>query len=178
MLEKRTMESKTDYLIIGKVLKPFGLMGELKLLPITDNIGRFRNIKEIYLKEEQDFREVVVEGTRVTDSYVLIKLEGYNSKTDVEPLREKLFYVTRKQAVELEDGSYYYYDILNCTVKGLNGEIIGKVFDIQNAGSCDVYFVRSDCEKQEYQIPAVSDVIKRIDISQKEIIIDVIDGLM
>ena len=96
----------------------------------------------------------------------------------MEPFREKLFYVTRRQAIELDEGSYYYYDILNCTVKGLNGEIIGKVFDIQNAGSCDVYFVRSLYEKQEYQIPAISDVIKSIDISQKEIVIDVIDGLM
>ena len=178
MLEMRAMESKIDYLIIGRALRPFGLKGELKLLPITDNIRRFRNIKEIYLKEEQDFREVEVEGARVTDNFVFIKLKGYNSKTDVEPFREKLFYVTRRRAIELEEGSYYYYDILNCTVKGLNGEIIGKVFDIQNAGSCDVYFVRSLCEKQEYQIPAISDVIKSIDISQKEIVIDIIDGLM
>ena len=178
MIEMEAMESRTDYLIIGRALKPFGLKGELKLLPITDNIERFRNIKKIYLREEQDFKGVEVEGTRITNSYIIIKLKGFDSKIDVESLRDKFFYVTRRQATPLEDGSYYYYDILNCTVKGLNGEIIGKVFDIQNAGSCDVYFVRSFCKKQEYQIPAVSDVIKRIDISQKEIVIDVIDGLM
>ncbi|UCB44348.1 MAG: 16S rRNA processing protein RimM [Spirochaetota bacterium] len=172
------MVSKTDYLIIGRVLRPFGLKGELKLLPITDHIKRFINIKEVYLQEEKDFRSVEVEGTRITDRYVFIKLKNFDSKTEVEPLRDNLLYVTRGQASPLEEGSYYYYDILNCTVKSVNGEFIGKVFDIQNAGSCDVYFVRSSSEKQEYRIPAVSDVIKRIDISQKEIIIDVIDGLM
>ncbi len=172
------MESKRDYLIIGRVVKPFGLKGELKLLPITDNIERFRNIKKIYLKEEQDFKGVEVEKTRINNSVIIIKLKGFDSKLVVEPLRDRYFYVSRGQAVKLKEGSYYYYDILNCTVKDLNGEIIGKVFDIQNAGSCDVYFVRSFGEEQEYQIPAVSDVIKKIDIGHKEIVIDVIDGLM
>jgi 16S rRNA processing protein RimM len=168
----------TDHLIIGRILRPFGLKGEMRLLPITDDIERFRNVKEICLKERGGFREVEVEASRITDCRVIIKLKGFDSRTAAELLRQKFIYVTRKKAVKLEKGSFYFFDILNCTVKDLNGRIIGRVFDIQNAGSCDVYAVRSFNGNQEYNIPAVEDVIKNIDIGRKEITIDMIDGLI
>ncbi|MCK5569376.1 MAG: 16S rRNA processing protein RimM, partial [Spirochaetes bacterium] len=77
-----------------------------------------------------------------------------------------------------DDSSYYYYDLIGCSVRTLSGDILGDVYNIQNTGSCDIYFVRSQDEgKKELLVPAISQVIKKIDIAEKEIIIEVIDGL-
>jgi len=173
------VDSCIEYLVIGRILRPFGIGGEVKLLPITDDIGRFRDIRFVYLETSGGFQREAVERVRITNNAVFIKLETIGSRDDAEELREKFVYVDREHAATIDDSSYYYYDIQGCTVKTVQGEVIGRVFDIQNAGSCDVYFVRPEGSPDgEILIPAVRDVIRSIDTRNKEILIDPIDGLL
>ncbi len=173
------MKTETDFLIIGKVIKPFGIKGEVKLFPITDSMQRFNDLKSVYLKKGITFQKVAVKSARASNKFVLLKLNGYDSRNDVESLQGKYIYVARENAAKIGDGSYYYYDLLGCTIKTLQGDVLGTVYDIQNAGSCDIYFIRSCNSKQEdFMIPAVSDIVKEVNIRAKEIVIEVIDGLL
>ncbi len=172
------MSEKNDYLIIGKIIKPFGVKGEVKVFPITDNAGRYEELEFVVLKNGDSFDKVEVEGLRYLNEYVLLKLKNFDTRNHVEELRGKYLYVARENAVKLDDSSYYYYDLIGCSVRTLSGDILGDVYNIQNTGSCDIYFVRSQDEgKKELLVPAISQVIKKIDIAEKEIIIEVIDGL-
>jgi 16S rRNA processing protein RimM len=173
------MSFKTEYLIIGKIVKPFGVKGEIKVFPITDSVSRFEGLSFVYLQNGSSFDRYDVNQTRLTNEYVLLKLKGLDSRTDADKLRGEYIYVDRENAVKLEDSSYYYYDLLDCKVITTEGKQLGIVYDIQNAGSCDVYFVRtSNKVDNEVLIPAVSQVVKNIDIKNKEITIDLIDGLL
>ncbi len=175
--KKETM--RTDYLIIGKVLRPFGVHGEIKVLPITDRLDRFRDLEFIFLRRDRSFLKFDVEAVRLMSGYAQLKLKGYDERNDVDALRGKFLYIDRENAVKIEEDSYYYYDILGCSVITLEGKLLGRVFDIQNAGSNDVYFVRSqNSENGEFLIPAISDVVKEIDIAKKEIVIRMVDGLL
>lgn len=169
---------KNDYLIVGKFLKPHGLKGEIKVLPITDDIRRFEGLKSIVYKRGDNIKNESVEGVRITKKFVILKLESFNSIKEADTLRNTYLYVNREKAIKINDSSYYYYDLQGCIVKTLSGEILGTLYDIQNAGSCDVYLVHSieKC-KGELLIPAISQVIKKIDVEAKEILIDIIDGL-
>jgi len=170
---------KTDYLIIGKVLRPFGVHGEVKVLPITDCSDRFNGLGFVFLKQDNNFLKIDIEAVRLLRGYVHLKLEGYNELDKVDTLRGKYLYIDRKHAVKIKKGSYYYYDILGCRVITKDGELLGTVFDIQNAGSSDVYFVRPQNSKNgELLIPAISDVVKEIDVANKEIVIEMVDGLV
>jgi 16S rRNA processing protein RimM len=171
---------KTDYLIIGKFLRPFGVLGEIRVLPITDRAERFLDLDFIYIKKRNTgFSKLKVEAARLISAYAQLKLHGYNSRDDVEPLRGMFLYIDREHAVEIDEGSYYYYDIIGCSVFTQEGENLGRVFDVQNSGSNDVYFVRSaDSGSDEILIPAVGDVIKEIDIDRKKIVINMIEGLV
>ncbi len=171
------MEDKKDYFIIGKILKPFGISGEIKVLPITDDIKRFKNIGFFYIKRFGRYIKVEVENSRIANRYVLIKLKGVKNRAEVEGLRGYNIFIDRDNAVKLDEGSYYYYDIWKCRVKSTSGEYIGKVVDIHNAGSCDVYSVKLNSTGDIVYIPAISDVVKKIDIDSKEIEIEIIEGL-
>lgn len=171
--------SFADYLVIGKVLRPFGLKGEVKLEPITGDINRFQRLEFIFIEKESTFQKIHVEGVRISPNVVHLKLRDYNTRDDAERLRDQYIYIDRPNAIEIDDSSYYYYDIMGCEVRTLEGNVIGVIHDIQNAGSCDVYVVRSEGPgNKEHLIPAVRDVVKEIRIDRKEIIIDVIDGLL
>ena len=173
------MKVETEYLIIGKIVKPFGIKGEVKVFPITDSISRFKKLRYVYLRKGSSVDRYDVDQTRPANEYVLLKLNGLDSRTDADKLRGEYIYVDRENAVQLEDSTYYYYDLLHCKVVTTEGEQLGTVYDIQNAGSCDVYFVRTNNKNEnEILIPAVSQVVKNIDIKNKEITVDLPDGLL
>jgi len=172
------MSKRVDYLIIGKFIKPFGIKGELKLLPITDNPDRFKQLDFAFTKKKSSFEKIEIESARNCEKYVLLKIKDINSRDDAELLRGELLYINRENAIKIDKDSYYYYDLLGCKVIALDGELIGELIDIRNTGDYDIYLIRSNKdEKKEYMIPAVSDIVKNIDINAKEIKIKVLNGL-
>lgn len=173
------MHGNTDFLIIGRIVRPFGMKGEVKLLPTTDHIDRFQGIDFVYLNRTGQYEKVEVENARIVKNAVILKLVNVATRDDAEKLRSSTVYIDREHAAPIDDSSHYYYDILGCTVKTMQGDIIGKVFDIQNAGSCDVYCVRpQNSPDGEVLIPAVRDIVKNIDTIKKEIRIEAVDGLL
>lgn len=173
------VNQKIDFLIIGRIVCPFGIKGEVKLIPITDNIKRFLGIDAVYVNQTGTYEKMGVESARIAKNAVLLKLAQVANRDDAEHLRNCMVYIDRENAAPIDDNSHYYYDLLGCTVKTMGGDTIGKVYDIQNAGSCDVYCVRPvGTSDGELLIPAVHDVVKEIDTRNKEIRIEVIDGLL
>jgi 16S rRNA processing protein RimM len=169
----------SDYLIIGKVLRPFGIKGETKVLPITDDAVRFRDVGHVFLKDGSGYRRSAVEQVKMSGNRVILKLASVSSRDEAEALRNRLLYIDRQHAAPLDESSHYYYDILGCTVKSVQGQVIGRVHDIQNAGSCDVYVVKAEQPSEgEILVPAVHDVVKKIDTKNREIHIEIIDGLL
>ncbi|KPJ86938.1 MAG: hypothetical protein AMS17_10235 [Spirochaetes bacterium DG_61] len=172
------MRTESDYLIIGKVCRPFGVAGELKVLPITDDMRRFGKLKFIYHKRGKSFTKIPIETVRYTKQSVILKLKDYNCRDSVAVFSGSYLYIDRENAIQIDEQSYYYYDLAGCIVVNNEGSVIGKVSDIINAGTCDVYVVSGIGEEEDHRfIPAVKEVVKKIDIKKKEITIDVIDGL-
>ena len=173
------MEEAKDFLVIGKVLKPFGIKGEVKVGPITERVERFNGLPFAYVKRGEAFEKVGFERTRISNGYVYAKIAGCVNRNDVEALAGEYLYIDRVNAVPIDPSSHYYIDVVGCRVKTLEGELLGTVINIQNAGSCDVYFVRAEgSETKEFLIPAISDVVRKIDTVRKEILIAVVDGLL
>jgi 16S rRNA processing protein RimM len=174
---QRSVQTKEEYLIIGRITRPFGIKGEVRVLPITDDPARYVGMNSVYIGEKGLKRRIGLQYAKVGTRYVIVKLEGCDTIEDADQLRDELLYVTRDEAVALDVGSYYYYDLNGCTVETAEGKTVGTVFDIQNTGSCDVYFVRSEADGEEYLVPAIRDVVKEIDISEKRIVIEPVEGL-
>jgi len=173
------VEKTPQYLLIGKILKPSGLKGEIKVYPYTDHITRFKNLSFVFLKNGESYKKIDVEYARIMKEHVVLKLKGYDTNELAERLRGSLLFIDRENAVPLNKGSFYYYDLNGCVVKTEQGEVLGTLYNIYKAESCDVYIVSDRKNKEnDIYIPAISDIIKKIDIKNKEIVIEPVEGLL
>ena len=109
--------------------------------------------------------------------YTEDKFEEITDIDHPETIRNKIFGGSEENRQELPEGVFYYRDILGCTViDNETGEVIGEITDIQSPGANDVWMVKEK-SGQEYWIPYIDDVVKKVDIADKKIYVELIEGL-
>lgn len=166
-----------EYFEIGQIVNTSGLKGVVKVKPFTDDITKFNNFKTIYVSIKKELKEFEIENVRFSKNMVFLKLKGIDTIEEAENYRNLYLKIKRDKEEKLEEGSYYIVDIIGCTVLSEENEILGIVDDVFSTGSNDVYVVKSDDGKQ-ILIPAIKDVIKKVDIQNKEIIVHLMEGLI
>ena len=166
-----------EYLEIGQIVNTSGLKGFLKVIPLTDDITRFEDLKTVYIQEKKDLVEFKIQDVKYSKNMVLLKLEGIDDIGEAEKFKNFYIKINRKDAVELEEDSYFIVDIIGRKVFTDENEFLGKVIDVFQTGSNDVYTVKNN-EDKEILLPAIEDVIKDIDIANKKIVVKLMDGLI
>lgn len=166
-----------EYFEVGQIVNTNGLKGVVKIKPFTDDIKRFEKLKSIYVQKKQELVEFKIEYVRYVKNMVLLKLEGIDTIEEAEKYRNLYLKIKREDAGKLPDGSYYVADILECEVFSKEGDLLGKVDDVFPTGSNDVYVVKDGMGKQ-ILLPAIEAVIKEIDVQNKKIVVDLIEGLI
>ena len=162
---------------IGQIVNTFGIKGEVKVTPFTDDIKRFDDLKNVYVKTKKESKLYKVENVRYHKNMVLLKLEGINNPEDAEKLRNAFLEIDRKDAIPLEEGTYFIADLINLDVYTDEGKLLGKVDDIYNTGVNDIYVVKDELGKQ-ILLPGIKDVIKEVDLEAEKIIVHLIPGLV
>ena len=157
-----------DKIAVGKVLKPQGLLGELKVLPLTDGADRFHEIKEVY--PEGAAAPLRVRGVRGRAGEVYIYLDGVMNRDAAEAFRDKLLYIPREEAYKPE-GSYFICDIIGCECV-VDGKPLGFVKDVLQCAGADIYWVVPEGAKKGVLFPALEDVFLSIDTENKLITLD------
>ncbi len=161
------------YLIIGRVLKPWGYRGELKVEILTDFPDRFASLRTVYLGD--DAKPFSVTRTHLHSGTVLIKLEGVDTPEEGAKLRDQLVQVARADAVALPPGQVFLYQLLGLHVRTVDGEVLGAVTEVIETGANDVYVVSDGIH--EILLPAIPDVIHVIDLERGEMIVKLMEGL-
>lgn len=108
---------------------------------------------------------------------VLIKFKSIDTVEQAEKLRNSYLKLSRDSVEDLEEDRYYIVDLIGIDVYTDENILLGKLEDIFNTGSNDIYVVKDELGKQ-ILLPAISDVIKQIDIKNKKMIVHIIKGLM
>lgn len=167
----------TNYLEIGQIVNTFGIKGMVKVKPFTDNIERFNNLEKIYIKNKSGQTEYKIQEVKYHKNMVLIKFEGIENPEQADLLRNSYLIVDRETEEPLEPGRYYIVDMIGLDVFTDDNEYLGKLEDIYNTGSNDIYVVKNELGKQVL-LPAIEDVIKNIDMDNKKVIVHLIPGLV
>ena len=167
----------TKYLEIGQIVNTFGIKGMVKIKPFTDDIRRFDKLETIYIENKKSKKEYEIEEVKYHKNMVLMKLKGINTIEEAELLRQSYLLVDREKEEPLEEGVYYIVDLLGLEVYTDEGQLLGKVDDIFNTGSNDVYVVKDEKGKQVL-FPGTSEVLKEVDLEKGKITIHLIPGLM
>lgn len=167
-----------DLITIGKVLKPRGLKGELKVLSLTDFPSRFSELKEIILTSPDGYNISckVKKGIRFQKGFALLSLEGYDTIEKAEGFRNWLVRIPQDKIKGLPEGHYYWVDLIGMKVYSDNGLFIGELIDIFPTGGNDVFVVKG--RVKEHLIPATLEVVKDVDVANKRMTIHIIKGLI
>ena len=143
---------------VGKIVNTHGLKGEVKVIPLTDDMRRFDDLDFVLING----KEVKIESCKYQKDRVINKIE------DAERLKEKFMEVTRENAVELEEDCYFLADLRECTVFDTTGKELGRIYDVIQTKNNDVYWIR---KPKELLIPVLKDIVLDINIDERKIII-------
>lgn len=170
--------NQPDYLIIGEITKPHGVRGEVRVEMLTEVPERYRALEEVFVakNERHTPQAITLESVRFHQGKALVKFEGYNYRDEVEKLRKWLILIPADQAIPLEDGEFFYYQLLGMSVVSDKGEPLGEVTDIIQTGANDV-FVVAHPEKGEILIPDTEEVVTNVDGDVRTITVHIIPGL-
>ncbi|HOH89038.1 MAG TPA: ribosome maturation factor RimM [Bacillota bacterium] len=165
-----------EYLSIGQIINTHGLRGAVKVYPLTDDISRFEKLKEVYVEENDGIVKYKVESVKFLSSTVSVKLKGVDSEEAANKLRGSYIKVDRKSAVKLPKDTYFICDLIDLEVYDEKGLLIGTVKDVLQTGSNDVYVIESS--GKDILIPALKDIVKKIDLENKKILVEMPEGLI
>ncbi len=161
-----------EFLVVGLVLAPWGIKGEIKVEVMTDFPQRFAARNQVYI----DGRPMTIERGRRHSGKVVLKLASVDTVEAAEKLRGRYLEVPSSDAFALPEGQYYRFQIIGLEAWTTEGEFWGEIADILPTGGNDVYLVRG--ERGEFLIPAIEDVVKSVDLEKGRIIIEAIEGLL
>jgi 16S rRNA processing protein RimM len=175
------------FIIIGKLVKTVGLKGYLKAIILTDFPDKFGKLKSIKLFSEYDNKVLknITSGKDDFDicdviyekDYIKILFEGFDNVELAGGLTGNFIVIEESKRNKLDKGKYYYYELIGLDVKS-NDEVIGIVKSIENYGGQDLFNVKLNKSKKEILVPFIEEFIKKIDISNKTIDVEIIEGML
>jgi len=163
--------------LIGVILKPHGIKGEVKIEPITPDPERFEALDEVYINNKHQTEVYLIEQVRFSGRFVYVKFEGIESRDAAEHIRDGEIFVDTEKLIKLKPNEFFIHDLIGCEVFDDSQRPIGKLIDIMQLSSNDIYVIKTE-KGIEHLIPAIKDVIKNVDISNKRIIIHILDGML
>lgn len=169
------------YFTVGKIVNTHGVRGEVRVITISDFAEeRYALGNQLYYftPNHKLVRPLTIKSYRRHKQFDLLSFEDHPSINDVEQYKGGFLKVKESDLQPLEEGEYYYHQIIGCQVFSDTGELIGTVKEILSPGANDVWVVKSQEGNQEILIPYIDDVVLEVNPEQKKITIHVIEGLL
>lgn len=166
-----------DRIAIGKVAKPVGLKGEVKVLPWTDFPERFAKLRRVFIRKKgKPESELKIVRVRGHGGAVRIQFAGIDTPKAADGLRDAELLIPKQEAMPLPEGTYYTFDLIGMEVATEEGERIGRLSDVWRMPAHDVYVVER--EGEEVLVPALQAVIREVDIPHQRMTVALPDGLL
>ncbi|MDK2803349.1 MAG: rRNA processing protein RimM [Peptostreptococcaceae bacterium] len=166
---------KSNKLRIGKIVNTHGLKGEVKVYPYTDYPERFKEIQYLYMENSDE--KISVENVKISKNMVILKLSSILTIDDAEKNRNNYLFIDRENARKLDEDEHLIADLIGCKVYDISEKYIGLLEDVLQYSANDVYSIKSENGKT-YLVPAIKKFVPVIDIDNKKIIIDPIEGMI
>ena len=162
---------------VGIISSTHGVRGEVKVFPTTDDVKRFKKLKEVLLDTGKETLTLEIEGVKFFKQFVILKFKGYDNIDDIVKYRGKGLFVTRENAVKLQKDEYFIADLIGLKVVNEDGSFAGVLKDVMETGANDVYIVESR-DGKEVLIPAIKDCILQVDFEKEQVLVHLLDGLL
>lgn len=165
-----------DMFRVGVIANTHGVRGEVKVFPTTENPSRYKQLKEVLLDTGSEYKTLEVASVRFFKNLVIVKFKGIDNINDIECYKGHDLYVTRENAIPLEEGEYYLADIIGAKVVTDDGKDFGILNDVLETGANLVYVVKH--AGKEVLLPVIPDCVKQVDVEASVITVHLMKGLL
>ena len=162
---------------VGVISSTHGVRGEVKVFPTTDDVTRFKKLKEVILVTDKTEKVLKITSVKFFKQFAIVKFEGIDTLNDVEVYKGASLFVDRKNAVKLQKDEYFIADLIDLEVVDEQENKLGILVDVMQTGANDVYIVKND-DGKELLFPAIKECILDIDFKAKKMTVHVMDGLL
>ena len=167
---------KNSLLEVGKIVNTHGLRGEVKVVAWTDSPDDFEKIKTVYIKMKSEQISLKIKSIKYQKNNLIIKFDEFNDINEVLPYKNAVLYADREELGPLDEGVYYIVDLIGLDVITEDGEKVGVICDVFNAGASDIYDVKRE-GKKNLLIPVIDEVVKEVDLENGRVVVNIMEGL-
>jgi 16S rRNA processing protein RimM len=164
-----------DLLPIGRVAKPHGVKGKIKVDYFGEDLSLFSHYREIFIRTQGRLQAYEVLEAVPQTHRLILQLKGIEGREEVEALLGKEILIEKRALPDLEEGEYYWFDMMGMAVETEQGKKIGRVKEIFSTKAHDIYVVEG--KKREIFLPATEEVIQNIDIKKGRMQVVRMEGL-
>ena len=154
-------------IIIGKIVAPHGVRGDIRIMPLTEKPDLFLELDYLLL---EGGKKLTVKNARFHKRMVLVTTKEVTTMNDAELLRDKHIYIKAEDLPALEEDEFYVADLVGIPVYDLEGKQIGTFKDSLSTGSNDVYVIAVPGTK-DILVPALKEYFKEINLAEKRIVV-------
>jgi 16S rRNA processing protein RimM len=162
--------------IVGKILKPQGIKGEVKIEVITSFPEHFNSLKDLFIKKGE-YKSLHIESVRLEKSFAFIKFSEIQSRNEAETFRGFYLYIPEDGLQPLNEDEYYHHQLNGMQVFSEDNVYIGKITAVESYPQNDVLVVKN-IYGISHLIPMVKDIVRRVDIKSQKVTIHIIEGLL
>lgn len=170
----KVIDLKKSFLEVGKIVGTHGVRGMVRIQPWCDSAEFFCGLKKVYLDGEGK-NSLSLSKSSPHGNVVIAAIKGIDSIEEAEKYRNKVIYMSRKDA-KLSEGQYFITDLIGCAVFDADSEIkLGVISDVSQTGANDVWHIKR--EDAEYLIPAIDEVVISVDVDKDRVVIRPLKGI-
>ncbi len=166
-----------ELITIGKIVGHFGYKGEVKVTPLTDFPERFNGLKQIKVNKRGQISIKQVESLKSNANGFIFKLSGIDSKETAQEFRGSLLQIEETEVYPLPEGYYYHFQLKGLQVHDNHRGLLGELTEVLETGANDVYVIKSP-RFGEILIPAIKEVIIKVDLENKMMQVDLLPGII
>lgn len=166
-----------ERLQVGVIASTHGVRGEVKVFPTTDDVRRFKKLKEVILDTGKENRILEIEQVKFFKQFAILKFKGIDTLDEVEKYRKKSLYVTRENAVRLKKDEYFIADLIGLKALDETGEELGELEDVIETGANDVYQIKMN-DGRQLLLPAIRQCVLEVNVEEGFMKIHILEGLL
>lgn len=173
---KSSTENPSDHVLVGRVVKPHGLQGEVLVRVFSDNPARFAPGSQLFIgSAPENARAVRVDTSRADRDRLLVHLDGYLTLESAETLRDKLLFVPAGALGRLGEDEFWEHELVGMTVFHKDGTVLGEITEVLERAAQDLWSVHT--VKGEVLFPAAKQLVVSVDVDGRTAVIDPPEGL-
>jgi len=164
-----------DIVYIGKVIKAHGLKGRIVVFAYAEDLKSFTPGRKVLIGSENDYRECTIRKIEGNSRSLKVELEDVKDRNEAESFVSRQIFIEQKQLDELPENQYYVFELIGCSVKTRDGTLLGVVDDVATNPGNDLLQVKK--HGRIFFIPVVKEIVKDINLQEREIVVENIEGL-